>query len=130
MPLRTMLDIIGQDVTIVSLQKDVPESDQEVLRGSARVLDVSDRLTDLAETAAAISQLDLVISVDSVVAHLAGALGKPVWVLLPAEAEWRWLRDREDCPWYPTARLFRQDKAGEWSGVADRVRQALRGLMR
>ena len=88
-------------------------------------LDLSDRLTDFADTAAAIAQLDLVISVDTAVAHLAGALGKPVWILLPFNNDWRWLRDREDTPWYPTARLFRQRSRHAWPDLAERVAHAV-----
>jgi ADP-heptose:LPS heptosyltransferase len=65
--------------------------------------------------------LDLVITVDTAVAHLAGALGRPVWILLPYAAEWRWLLDRTDSPWYPTARLFRQSQPGDWPGVLGQV---------
>ncbi|HYD63842.1 tetratricopeptide repeat-containing glycosyltransferase family protein [Azospirillum sp.] len=86
-------------------------------------------LDDFADTAAVIEQLDLVISVDTSVAHLAGALGKPVWILLARNADWRWLVDRDDTPWYPTARLFRQDRLGDWDGVLARVAQELRVLM-
>ncbi len=80
---------------------------------------------DFADTAAAIAALDLVITVDTAVAHLAGALGKPVWILLPALPDWRWLLLREDSPWYPSARLFRQTQAGEWESVIDQVATAL-----
>ena len=76
---------------------------------------------DFAETAAAVSHLDLVITIDSAVAHLAGALGKPVWILLPSLSDWRWLTVQEHTPWYPSATLFRQDSQGEWSGVVQRV---------
>jgi ADP-heptose:LPS heptosyltransferase len=69
--------------------------------------------------------MDLVISVDTAVAHLAGALGRPVWILLPFEPDWRWLLGRADSPWYPTARLFRQSAHGDWEGVVARVREAL-----
>ena len=72
--------------------------------------------------------MDLVISVDTAVAHLAGALGKPVWILLQHHPDFRWLRDRQDSPWYATARLFRQDIAGEWGGVVERLGAALRAL--
>lgn len=72
-----------------------------------------------------ISQLDLVISVDTAVAHLAGALGRPVWMLVPHVSEWRWLTEREDTPWYPTMRLFRQRSPGDWDEVVRRVRDRL-----
>jgi tetratricopeptide (TPR) repeat protein len=85
------------------------------------LIDLSTDLKDFADTAAAISQLDLVISVDTSVAHLAGALGKPVWTLLPYLADWRWLVNRSDTPWYPTMRLFRQPRQGEWGEVLDCV---------
>ncbi|MFI4964095.1 MAG: tetratricopeptide repeat protein [Caulobacterales bacterium] len=81
---------------------------------------------DFADTAAIVQSLDLVISVDTAVAHLAGALGKPCWTLLPqANTDWRWLRDRRDSPWYPSMRLFRQSSSGDWAGVIDEVMRAL-----
>ncbi len=85
------------------------------------------RIGDFADTAAIVAELDLVISVDTAVAHLAGALAKPVWLLLPFVGEWRWLRDRTDTPWYPTMRLFRQQSPGDWPGVVDAVGEACRG---
>lgn len=87
--------------------------------------DWTHELADFAATAALIDNLDLVISVDTAVAHLAGALGTPVWVLLPYAAEWRWLHVRTDSPWYPTARLFRQSVAGDWGSVMDDLRECL-----
>jgi hypothetical protein len=84
-------------------------------------LRIEDALTDFAETAAAISELDLVIAVDTAVAHLAGAMGKPLWLLLSHIQDWRWLCQRTDSPWYPSARLFRQPQIGEWGGVIARV---------
>jgi ADP-heptose:LPS heptosyltransferase len=83
--------------------------------------DHSPMLTDFTETAALISNLDLVISVDTAVAHLAGALGKPVWLLLAFAPDWRWLLDRSDSPWYPTARLFRQQPIGDWTSVIQNI---------
>lgn len=82
-------------------------------------------LVDFEDTAALIANLDLVITVDTAVAHLAGALGRPVWILLPYASDWRWLSGREDSPWYASARLFRQRQAGDWGEVLERVRQAL-----
>ena len=86
---------------------------------------VDDKLGDFADTAALIEALDRVISVDTSVAHLAGALGKPVWILLPFCPDWRWLTGRDDSPWYPSARLFRQGAPGDWQGVIGRVAGAL-----
>jgi FkbM family methyltransferase len=94
----------------------------------AIVADLASRNNDLAETAAQIEQLDLVIVVDTAVAHLAGALGKPVWVLLPFTPDWRWMREREDSPWYPTMRLFRQPTMGDWEAVIGHVRTQLSAL--
>jgi len=91
-----------------------------------KISDLGKDLGDFADTAAAIGQLDLVITVDTSVAHLAGALAKPVWTLLPWVPDWRWLLDRDDSPWYPTMRLFRQPAAGDWDAVIGEVRAALR----
>ena len=80
------------------------------------------------DTAAIMKNLDLVITSDTAVAHLAGALGVPVWVALPFVPDWRWLLERSDSPWYPTMRLFRQEKAGDWAGVFERIGMALREM--
>ncbi len=109
----------------VSLQKEVREADRAALEASG-ILNVSAELGDFADTAALISALDLVISVDTSVAHLAGALGKPVWLMVPFAPDFRWLLDREDTPWYPKMRLFRQRRAGDWDGVIARIGEALR----
>ncbi|VBB05508.1 Hypothetical protein LUCI_0718 [Lucifera butyrica] len=95
---------------------------------SGQVTDCGCTLSDFAETAGLIANLDLVITVDTSVAHLAGALGKKTWLLLPFMPDWRWQLDREDCPWYPTMRLFRQSRPGNWQEVLDRVKQALNDL--
>jgi hypothetical protein len=86
---------------------------------------IADRLTDFADTAALIEALDLVITVDTAVAHLAGALGKPVWLMTRFDGCWRWRRDRDDSLWYPSLRLFRQTTQGDWAGVIQRVAAAL-----
>ncbi len=85
-------------------------------------------MTDFAVTAGAVKQLDLLISVDTAPAHLAGALAQPVWTLLPFVPDWRWMREREDTPWYPTMRLFRQNSRGDWQGVFADVGRALARL--
>ena len=86
-----------------------------------QLLDLGSQLTDFSDTAALLSQLDLLISVDTSVAHLAGALSKPVWMLLPFSPDWRWLMNRTDTPWYPSMKLFRQRKLGDWVDVIARV---------
>ncbi|MBT3305780.1 MAG: glycosyltransferase family protein [Alphaproteobacteria bacterium] len=89
------------------------------------VTDLASELKDFADTAAVIGNLDLVVSVDTSVAHLAGAMGRPVWTLLPFMPDWRWLLDREDSPWYPSMRLFRQHTIGDWDGVIKRLSAAI-----
>ncbi len=93
------------------------------------LIDATEHIQDFSDTAAIIANLDLVISVDTAAAHLAGALGKPVWTLLPHLSEWRWLLDRDDTPWYPTMRLFRQALAGDWEGLFHRLRDKLELLL-
>jgi Glycosyltransferase family 9 (heptosyltransferase) len=115
----------GIDANVVSLQREVRDADAATLRARADVLHFGEELKDFSDTAALIENLDLVVAVDTSVAHLAGALGKPVWVLLPFIPDWRWLLDRDDSPWYPTARLFRQDDSRTWEGVFARVNAAL-----
>lgn len=108
----------------VSLQKEVRERDRDTLQASG-LLDLTAELDDFADTAALISALDLVIAVDTSVAHLAAALGKPVWLMLPYAPDFRWLLDREDSPWYPNMRLFRQQQPGDWDSVITRITKAL-----
>jgi len=94
------------------------------------LLDWTDELHDFSDTAALIEALDLVISVDTAGAHLAGALGKPVWVLSRFDGCWRWLLDRTDSPWYPSLRLFRQPARGDWAPVITEIREQLDLLTR
>jgi ADP-heptose:LPS heptosyltransferase len=112
------------ETTFFSLQVGSAAKDLGELAGGA-VHDLAPEIDDFTTTAAIIANLDLVISVDTAVAHLAGALGRPVWLLVPFVGEWRWLLDREDTPWYPTMRLFRQKAPGDWAGVVERVVEAL-----
>ncbi len=108
------------DIEWVSLQRIVPDYDAAALAASSVVTCV-ERLNDFAATAALIMTLDIIITVDTAVAHLAGALGKEVWVLLPFFADWRWLMHRADSPWYPTAKLFRQEKRREWEKTISQI---------
>ncbi|MGJ4912150.1 tetratricopeptide repeat protein [Bradyrhizobium sp. HKCCYLS2033] len=122
--------LVMPGVQLYSLQKEPRPGDALGLAElGTDVIDLGPLLSDFAETAAAVAALDLVISVDTSVAHLAGALGRPVWVLLPYALDWRWLRDRADSPWYPTMRLFRQDKPMAWDGVLARTAGELARLV-
>jgi len=100
----------------------------ELKKVQAAITDLAPHACDMADTAAQIAQMDLIISIDTSIAHLAGALGKPLWVLLTRLPDWRWLLDREDSPWYPTARLFCQKNSGDWQPVIERLRTALEEL--
>lgn len=122
--------LMTPEVTFYSLQKGERVAELIQLPEAIAVQDLSGLLNDFADTAGAIAQLDLVITTDTAVAHLAGALGKPVWVLLSFVPDWRWLLDRDDSPWYPTMRLFRQTQLGDWDGVFERVAQALQQRLR
>src|SRR5262249_24013025 len=128
--LGSLLSLLDLNATFVSLQKDVRADDAAVLKARSDVLHFGDELKNFSDTAAFISNLDLVISVDTSVAHLAGALARPVWVMLPFIGDWRWLLDRDDSPWYPTARLFRQDDSRTWESVITRVHAALQDFVR
>ena len=122
--LQLLLRLLDADADFISVQKDVRADDKALLEASS-IIDLTAQLADFADTAALISCLDLVITVDTSVAHLAGALGRPTWILLPYMPDYRWLLDGEDSPWYPTARLFRQTAARDWSEVIERVRGEL-----
>ncbi len=126
-PFALLTRLLAQPgVSFVSLQKDAAPKVRALPMG-ARLHDWTAELTDLADTAALIDGLDLVLGVDTAVVHLAGALGKPVWLLNRFDTDWRWLLGREDSPWYPTLRQFRQAQPGDWKGVLARVSTALAG---
>jgi hypothetical protein len=111
-----------------SLQKDRPPAGDGNLSSTLVPIQILSPEDDVLDTASVIAQLDLVITVDTMVAHLAGALGKPVWLLLTNPADWRWMLDRSDSPWYPTMRVFRQARDGEWGPVVERIADALHNL--
>ena len=115
LPLSALSPVVAaaEGAFLVSLQKDLAPADAAALR-TLGVYDPSADLETFDDTAALLVALDLLITVDSAVAHLAGALGRPVWVLVPTPADWRWLRDRDDSPWYPSLRLLRQPSPGDW----------------
>lgn len=115
--LADLLPFLPAGCQYVSLQKEVRDVDRPILASSANILDFSAEIDDFADTAALCELMDLVISVDTSVAHLAGALGRPTWVLLPFVPDWRWLLDRNDSPWYPSIRLYRQKGIGDWASV-------------
>ena len=130
-PVVALLPIFEiEGIDFVSLQKDVPERDTDAVPIALRHIEVASLFEDFADTAAVISRLDLIICVDTAIAHLAGALGEPVWLLLSSIVDFRWFEHREGSPWYPTMRIFRKRELGDWSGVVIRVRDALRSLGR
>ncbi|CAM2185226.1 Tetratricopeptide repeat protein [Burkholderia cepacia] len=126
--LADLLPLLDDRYEWISLQKVIRDEDRPVLDASP-IRFVGDELTDFAETAALTEAMDAVISVDTSVAHLAGALGRPLAVMLPHTPDFRWLLDRDDSPWYPGARLFRQPEGGQWAPVVERLRDALPALV-
>ena len=119
-----LADVEG--VSLYSLQKGPPAAEAASPPSGMKIVDLAEELTDFYETEAAIASLDLVISVDTSVAHLAGAMNCPIWTLLPFVYEWRWMRDRTDTPWYPSMRLFRQENYGDWEGLLQTAADALK----
>jgi tetratricopeptide (TPR) repeat protein len=124
--LTPLLSVPGFE--FISLQKQLRPGDENILREHPELTHLGEEIADFYDTAAIVSQLDLVISSDTAVVHLAGALGRPVWVLLERVPDWRWLVERNDSPWYPTAKLFRQTKPGDWQSVIGGVTEKLLGL--
>ncbi len=128
--LRTLLPLFNSvPANWISLQKGDPAEQVTSLPRDVRLIDGSSRDCDLAETAALLASLDMVITTDTCIAHLAGAMAKPVWILLPYLSDWRWMQQLDTSPWYPTARLFRQSSPGDWAGLLDRVISELLALI-
>ena len=97
------------------------DSDRQTMKSYPAMIDHSGRLTDFAQTAGLIASMDMIIAVDTVAVHLAGALNMNTWVMLAHSADWRWMRDRDDSPWYPSLRLFRQKQRGDWGSVVELI---------
>jgi hypothetical protein len=116
-------------IQLYGLQKGNAADQARTFSGSVNVINLCEESTDFSEVAAAMENLDLIISVDTAFAHLAGAMGKSVWVLVPFVPDWRWMLTREDSPWYPTMRLFRQPEKDEWEEVFKRVAEELHALV-
>jgi tetratricopeptide (TPR) repeat protein len=123
-PIEAFAEVCLPQVELISLHRDIPEADRKVLPQHG-IQYFGDEIRDFSDTAALIELMDVVITIDTSVAHLAGAMGKKTWILLPRTADWRWLLHREDCVWYPTARLLRQPAAGDWQSVIARVKDEL-----
>lgn len=124
--LLPLLSIPGTEICAVQMGDGRRDLDAKAWIPPAHFRDFGPEITDFADTAAILNGMDLVIAVDTSVAHLAGALARPVWIFLPTNSDWRWLKDRDDSPWYPTARLFRQSRRGDWSDVIVRMTEALK----
>lgn len=128
LPLRQLKPLLDLPFEFHALQKEFLPEDAAQLSGLGQIRLHHDELRDFADTAALIGEMDLVISVDTAAAHLAGAMGKPLWVVLPYMADWRWMLDRADNPWYPTATLFRQPAIGDWAAVVLELEKRLQTL--
>jgi ADP-heptose:LPS heptosyltransferase len=127
--LSKLLRYLPANVEYICLQKELRATDKELLSEHSQIKYFGDNLEDFTDTSALCELMDVVISVDTSVAHLAGTLGKPTWVLLPYSPDWRWLLDRVDSPWYPSVKLYRQEKIYDWDGVLEKVRFDLEELV-
>jgi hypothetical protein len=128
-PLSKILPYLPDSCDYVSLQKELRDADRATLESQSGIEYYGDKLTDFTDTAALCELMDVVISVDTSVAHLAAALGKRTWIMLPYVPDWRWLLDRTDSVWYPTVRLYRQPDTRDWTFVFDQIRADLNKLV-
>jgi tetratricopeptide (TPR) repeat protein len=128
-PLAALRPLMSLNAEFISLQKEISESDEATLDQLPQLQRLGEKLGDFADTAALIDNLDLVITVDSAIAHLSGALGKPVWLMNRYASCWRWLQETSDSPWYPTMRQFRQSTVGDWTSVVIRIRDAAKEML-
>ena len=124
-PLKSFLPFLDANAEFFSLQKEYRDNDYDLLKIEPRIKDFSHLLNDFSDTAALVEAMDLVISVDTSVAHLTGALGKPLWILLLYAADYRWLTGEERSPWYPSARFFKQHERNIWDGPIQRVKEEI-----
>jgi tetratricopeptide (TPR) repeat protein len=129
MPFAKLAPLFSSPARFISIQRELRAEDESALAAEQRVTHVGGELSDFDDTAAIVALCDLVIAVDTAVVHLVGAMGRPVWVMLPFAPDWRWTLDGDSTPWYPTARLFRQTALGDWNSVIDNVSAALRELV-
>jgi hypothetical protein len=125
-----MLGLASRQAQFVSLQRDLRQGENLLLAKHDEILHFGEQIHVFADTAALIELMDLVVSADTAVAHLAGAMGKEVWILLPFNPDWRWMLERNDTPWYPTARLFRQSVPGDWDSVIQQIADELTRRLR
>jgi len=128
-PLSALLPLANLPVDWISLQKEITDEEREILRTDFAAEERGSTFRDLKDTADLVETLDLVITVDTSVVHVAGALARPVWILLPKLSDWRWLLDRRDSPWYPTLTLFRQKRDSDWSEQVRAVHQNLQNCL-
>ena len=127
--LKQILPLLTADADWVCVQKEIRERDAALLRQLDNLAFYGDDYKDFNDTAAIFDLMDLIITTDTNLPHLAGAMGKPVWILLSYNPDWRWLLDRDDSPWYPSARLFRQKQIGDWAGVIDEICNEFRSVI-
>ncbi len=127
-PLADFTKMLPPGFDYVSMQREVRAEDMAVLRARSDIRNIGEDLADFSDTAALADLMDVIISVDTSIVHLAGAMGRPVWVLLPFNPDWRWMLERSDSPWYASARLYRQKRAGDWTDVFEAVKADVRRL--